>query len=240
MPRSGSSRSVNRVRPTHPVSTSLALVAALCASAAPGCAPPPKPPAVPVRAAAPALAAEVTGVPPGKLGPTLRAGCPVPAELLRLVRMNHWGFDGQVHRGELIAHRDAVEPLLYAFGRAFEDRFPIRRMRVAAEYGGDDLAAMADDNTSAFNCRPVTGDAGKLSRHSWGLAVDVNPVENPYVDVRGVVHPEAGRAFRGRDGDQPGVITEDGALVAAFRRVGWHWGGDWSNPDYQHFSADGG
>ncbi|MDK9499488.1 M15 family metallopeptidase [Streptomyces katrae] len=229
------------MRPPRPVSASLTAVALLCASAAPGCAPSGRERSrVPVPAVAAALAAQVSAVPAGKLGASLRAGCPVPAERLRLVRMNHWGFDGRVHRGELVVHQDAVEPLLYVFGRALEARFPIRRMRVAADYGGDDLAAMADDNTSAFNCRPVTGDAGRLSRHSWGLAVDVNPVENPYVDRRGTVHPPAGRAHLRRDPARPGTITGDGVLARAFRRVGWHWGGEWwSSPDYQHFSADG-
>lgn len=227
----------------RPVPAALAAVAVLCATVAPACLPPPdhrQRSAAAVRADAPVLAAEVTRVPPEKLGVTLRAGCPVPAERLRLIRMNHWGFDGRVHRGELIAHRDAVAPLLEVFGRAFEDRFPIRRMRVMAAYDGDDLAAMADDNTSAFNCRPVTGDPGKQSRHSWGLAVDINPVENPYVDVSGVVHPEAGRAHLRRDPDRPGTVTGDGVVATAFREAGWSWGGRWSHPDYQHFSDDGG
>ncbi|WP_329376314.1 M15 family metallopeptidase [Streptomyces sp. NBC_01351] len=229
------------MRPTRPAYASLTAAALLCASATPGCsARPQHQPRVPVRAAAPVLSAEVTDVPQAKLGTTLRPGCPVTADRLRLIRVNHWGFDGTVHRGELIVHRDAVEPLLHVLGRAFEARFPIRRMRVMAEYGGDDAAAMADDNTSAFNCRPVTGDPGKRSRHSWGLAVDFNPVENPYVDVRGVVHPAAGRAHLRRDPVRPGMITEDGAVATAFREVGWHWGGDWSNPDYQHFSSNGG
>ncbi|MEU9038598.1 M15 family metallopeptidase [Streptomyces sp. NPDC048352] len=229
------------MRPTRPVSACLTAVAVLCASAAPGCSPAPRPESgVPVRPVAPGLAARVTGVPAVKLGASLRDGCPVGARELRLIRMNHWGFDGRLHRGELVAHRDAVEPLLYVFGRAFAARFPIRRMRVAAVYGGDDRAAMADDNTSAFNCRPVTGDPGKLSRHSWGLAVDVNPVENPYVDVHGVVHPPAGRPHLRRHPVRPGMVTEDGVVAAAFRRVGWEWGGSWSHPDFQHFSSDGG
>ncbi|MFF5705330.1 M15 family metallopeptidase [Streptomyces sp. NPDC012794] len=230
------------MRPKRSVSACLTAVAVLYASATPGCAPAARERSgAPVRAAAPVLAAQVTEVPAGKLGASMRAGCPVTADRLRLVRMNHWGFDGKVHRGELVVHRDAVRPLLYVFGRALDARFPIRRMRVTAEYGGDDRAAMADDNTSAFNCRPVTGDSGRLSRHSWGLAVDVNPVENPYVDRQGVVHPPAGRAYLRRDPVRPGMISSDGAVARAFRRVGWHWGGEWwSSPDYQHFSSDGG
>ncbi|MEU6212930.1 M15 family metallopeptidase [Streptomyces sp. NPDC047023] len=198
------------------------------------------PPAAMPLARAPALAAEVVDVPAGKLGASHRPGCPVPPDRLRLIRMNHWGFDGRVHRGELIAHRDAVDPLLHVFGRAFDARFPIRRMRVMAEYGGDDLKAMADDNTSAFNCRQVVGDSGKLSRHAYGDAVDINPLENPYVDVRGVVHPPAGREYLRRTASHPGMIKDGGPVVKAFRDVGWYWGGRWSNPDYQHFSATSG
>ncbi|MEU6309562.1 M15 family metallopeptidase [Streptomyces sp. NPDC047014] len=198
------------------------------------------PQAVMQPARAPALAASVVDVPADKLGASYRPGCPVPPDQLRLIRMNHWGFDGRVHRGELIAHRDAVQPLLHVFGRAFDDRFPIRRMRVMAEYGGDDLKAMAADNTSAFNCRQVVGDAGKLSRHAYGDAVDINPLENPYVDIRGVVHPPAGRAYLRRTGSRPGMIKDGGPVVEAFRDVGWYWGGRWSNPDYQHFSVTSG
>lgn len=174
------------------------------------------------------LSAHVTAVPPEKLGTTHRPGCPVPPERLRLVRMNHWGFDGKVHSGELVVHEDAVAPVLRAFGKAFAARFPIRRMRVMAEYGGRDGAAMADDNTSAFNCRQVTGDPGRLSRHSWGDAIDINPVENPYVDVRGTSHPPNGRTHLDRDRPRPGMITPDGAVTRAFREIGWYWGGRWS------------
>ncbi|OKK17716.1 peptidase M15 [Streptomyces sp. CB00455] len=195
--------------------------------------------ALPQRPVA-ALSAQVGAVPPDKLGASYRPGCPVGPGELRLVRMNHWGFDGKVHRGELIVHRDAVEPVLDAFGAAFEARFPIRRMRVTAVYGGSDARAMADDNTSAFNCRPVTGDPGRLSRHAYGDAVDINPVENPYVDVRGTAHPANGHAHLDRTPAGPGTIRSGDLVTSAFRAAGWYWGGRWSNPDYQHFSATGG
>ncbi|WP_234431779.1 M15 family metallopeptidase [Streptomyces sp. NRRL S-241] len=186
------------------------------------------------------LSAHVTTVPPEKLGTTYHPGCPVPPERLRLVSMNHWGFDGKVHRGELVVHEDVVDPVLRVFGTAFAARFPIRRMQVTAEYGGSDIAAMADDNTSAFNCRPVTGDPGKLSRHAWGDAIDINPVENPYVDVQGTSHPPNGRTYLDRDRARPGMVTPEGVVTRAFREAGWYWGGRWSPPDYQHFSAEGG
>lgn len=186
------------------------------------------------------LSAEVSAVPQAALGAGYRPGCPVGPDRLRLVRMNHWGFDGKVHRGELVAHERAVQPLLKVFGAAFEAKFPIRRMRPTAAYGGDDERSMADDNTSAFNCRRVTGDPARLSRHAYGDAVDINPVENPYVDRGGTPHPAAGRPHLRRDPGTPGMIRPGDAITRAFEEVGWVWGGGWSHPDYQHFSATGG
>ncbi|MFD8410461.1 M15 family metallopeptidase [Streptomyces sp. NPDC059650] len=186
------------------------------------------------------LAARVTEVPAVVLGTTYRPGCPVGPDRLRLVRMNHWGFDGKVHRGELVVHQRVVRPLLYVFGEAFRAGFPIRRMRPVSAYGGDDAKSMADDNTSAFNCRRVTGDHSRLSRHAYGDAVDINTVENPYVDRTGVVHPSAARPYLRRDRTAPGMIRTGDAVTQAFAEVGWRWGGRWSNPDYQHFSATGG
>ncbi|MBW5485044.1 M15 family metallopeptidase [Streptomyces bambusae] len=219
----------------------VAVAATLCAAALSCAAQSDKPRLQAPPQAPPAFAAQVTAVPAGKLGTTHRPGCPVAPERLRLIRMSHWGFDGRVHQGELVVHEDAVEPLLHVFERTFEARFPIRRMRVMAEYGGSDTRAMADDNTSAFNCRRVTGDPRRLSRHAWGDAVDINPVENPYVDVRGTVHPPNGRTHLSRDdGPRPGLIHPGDRVTRAFREVGWYWGGRWANRDYQHFSATGG
>ncbi|MFF8841545.1 M15 family metallopeptidase [Streptomyces sp. NPDC015127] len=188
---------------------------------------------------APRLAATVRDVTGEKLGASHTPGCPVPPERLRLITMNHWGFDGRVHRGELIVHQDAVRPVLRVFRKIFEERFPIRRMRVMAEYDGSDARAMADDNTSAFNCRRVTGDAGHLSRHSYGDAVDINPLENPYVDRAGAVHPPAARRHLERNPATEGLIVPGDPVARAMESAGWEWGGHWSPPDYQHFSADG-
>ncbi|MFE0583107.1 MULTISPECIES: M15 family metallopeptidase [unclassified Streptomyces] len=217
-----------------------ALTAALCAAAL-ACSTQAAPPVLPTGPPVPParFASRVTAVPQAKLGASHRAGCPVPPERLRLIRMNHWGFDGRVHAGEMVAHENAVTPLLHVFERAFAARFPIRRMRVMAEYRNDEQA-MADDNTSGFNCRPVTGDPRRLSRHAWGDAVDINPAENPYVDVNGTVHPPRARPHLQRSPARAGQIHPDDAVSAAFREAGWQWGGRWANPDYQHFSANGG
>ncbi|MYW64432.1 M15 family peptidase [Streptomyces sp. SID8379] len=190
-------------------------------------------------AVVPGLKAVVSAAPAAKLAHTYRRGCPVPPGRLRLIRMNHWGFDGKVHRGELIVSRQAVSPMLYVFGRAFAAKFPIRRMKVMAEYRGSDTAAMKQDNTSAFNCRAVTGSPGKRSQHSYGNAIDINTLENPYVDTSGRVYPPAGRRYLRRDRPVKGMIRRGDVITTAMRKVGWQWGGRWAHPDYQHFSANG-
>ncbi|MEV0097187.1 M15 family metallopeptidase [Streptomyces sp. NPDC050738] len=187
----------------------------------------------------PALNARVTAVPLAKLGRSWHSGCPVSPRGLRLIRMNHWGFDGRVRTGELIVRKQSVQPLLYVFGRAFAAHFPIRQMRVMAEFGGSDVAAMAADNTSAFNCRAVTGNPSRLSQHSYGDAVDINTLENPYVDTRGRVYPAAGARYLDRRHAAKGMIRPGDAITRAMHAVGWKWGGRWWAPDYQHFSANG-
>jgi hypothetical protein len=165
-----------------------------------------------------------------------RPGCPVPLEDLRYLRVSHVDFGGAAHTGELVVHADAADPTIEVFRRLYEQRFPIRSMRLVDDFGGSDDASMAADNTSAFNCRAVTGGTG-WSRHAYGRAIDLNPVENPYVRG-GTVLPPAGRGFLDRSPARPGM-AEAGA-VAAFEAVGWSWGGSFSaGPDYQHFSADG-
>ena len=176
------------------------------------------------------LAEEMRGV-------SWRPGCPVPISDLRLITMNYWGFDGQVHVGELVVHRDVADGIVGVFATLFDVGYPIRRMERIEHYGGDDEASMAADNTSAFNCRPITG-GGAYSVHSWGKAVDINPVENPY--VRGdLVLPETGRPFLDRTSSRPGVIVAGDVVVEAFAAIGFVWGGDWTRlKDYQHFEAD--
>ncbi|MBO0510416.1 M15 family metallopeptidase [Streptomyces beijiangensis] len=153
--------------------------------------------------------------------------------------MNHWGFDGRIHTGELVVGKQAVRPLMYVFGRAFAAHFPIRRMRPMAKYGGSDTAAMNADNTSAFNCRAVTGDPTRRSQHSFGNAVDINTRENPYVDRYGRVYPASGAAYLDRRRKAKGMIRTGDVITTAMHAVGWKWGGRWWAPDYQHFSANG-
>jgi D-alanyl-D-alanine carboxypeptidase-like protein len=173
-------------------------------------------------------------------GVSWRQGCPVGFADLRLLRVSHWGFDGSVHRGRLVVHRDEAQRMLLAMRSLFRQHFPIRQMRLVDAYGADDRRSMAADNTSAFNCRFVAGRPGVWSEHAYGRAIDLNPIENPYVTASGYVSPPAGAPFANRAKHRQGMAHRDGPAVRAFAAAGWEWGGNWPWPkDYQHFSTSG-
>jgi hypothetical protein len=133
-----------------------------------------------------------------------------------------------------------ADEVLEVFRMLYDQRFPIRRMEPVETYGGSDDASMAADNTSGFNCRPaVASGPPRWSSHAYGLAIDVNPVENPYL-LDGRTLPPAGTDYLDRAVHRPGMAVAGGVLTSAFAAVGWSWGGSWSgNPDYQHFSSNG-
>jgi D-alanyl-D-alanine carboxypeptidase len=172
-------------------------------------------------------------------GVSWHRGCPVGFADLRLLEVRHWGFDGRVHRGRLVVHRDSARAILGVMRRLFRLRFPIRQMRLVDAYGADDRRSMAADNTSAFNCRFVAGSPGVWSEHAYGRAIDVNPIENPYVSGS-YVSPPAGARFADRGRHRRGMVHRGGPVVRAFADAGWEWAGNWSGTqDYQHFSATG-
>ena len=190
------------------------------------------------QAATPGFDASVSRVSRADLPHSYRPGCPLRPTALRAIRTRHWGFDGRPHTGTLVVHASVVPQVLAVLRKLYAARFPIRRMRGVEVYKGSDDRSMAADNTSGFNCRRVY-PGGPWSEHAYGKAIDVNPVENPYVHG-GLVEPPAGRAFLDRTRRRPGMAVRSGVLVRAFDEAGWHWGGRWqSSKDYQHFSTTG-
>jgi D-alanyl-D-alanine carboxypeptidase len=175
------------------------------------------------------------------LGRSWHPGCPVGPGDLRSVRVSYVGFDGRAHTGTLVVNRQVVADVESVFRRLYVARFPIRRMQPVARFGGSDDRSMAADNTSAFNCRYAVAPGPKhWSVHAYGEAIDVNTVENPYVEG-GRVLPPAGRRYLDRSRYRKGMAVAGGVLVRAFASVGWLWGGRWSaSPDWQHFSRTGG
>ncbi|MCB0857718.1 MAG: M15 family metallopeptidase [Solirubrobacterales bacterium] len=172
-------------------------------------------------------------------GSSWRPGCPVGLADLRLLKLKYRGFGGGAKWGYLVVHETASPRILKVFRKLFDAGFRIRRMRLVDAYGADDHRSMNADNTSAFNCREVAGSPGVWSRHAYGRAIDINPVENPYVSGSHV-SPAKGRPFARRTPHRRGMISARGTVVQAFASVGWEWGGDWyGTRDYQHFSASG-
>ncbi|HEV3480165.1 MAG TPA: M15 family metallopeptidase [Gaiellaceae bacterium] len=166
-----------------------------------------------------------------------RAGCPVGPAQLRRLEVSHWDFAGRRRVGSIIVQAREARDVLSVFRKLYAARFPIRRLRPVEAYKGSDDASMAADNTSGFNCRFVSGTR-RWSQHAYGRAIDVNPVENPYVDG-GRVRPPSGRRYLNRSRARPGMVVAGDVAVRAFASIGWSWGGRWSSPDYQHFSATG-
>ncbi|CCJ06292.1 Conserved hypothetical protein [Methylocystis sp. SC2] len=175
-------------------------------------------------------------------GRSWRAELPCPArDQLILLRVPYLDFDGKTQIGALIVAKSAARAVAAAFQEIYDSRkFRIYRMSLIDDFGGDDARSMAANNTSAFNCR--TTDRGAMSRHAYGMAVDINPVQNPYREGN-LTEPEAGRAYdepSERRSDIVGIIVDGDVVTRAFARQGWRWGGRWKRSiDYQHFSNDG-
>ncbi len=173
------------------------------------------------------------------------SGCPVPLSGLRLLTVSYWGFDQRTHRGQLVVNANAAKPLAKVFRQLYGLRFPIRHMALADAYGPPRSRPADGDVSGSFECRqavpsPCTGGSGTgtWSEHAYGEAVDLNPVENPYVGC-GMTRDRTAPSYLDRSRVRRGMVTP--AVVRAFRSIGWGWGGDWSGStkDYMHFSATG-
>lgn len=178
------------------------------------------------------------------VGVTWSPGCPVPLGDLRRVVVPFVDFEGVRREGAVVVHREVAASVGRVFSTLFAAQFPIARMDPIEVFGGDDDASTAANNTSAFNCRTAFGADGlptkRWSQHAYGRAVDVNPVQNPYVLADGSVLDPAARPYLDRSSGAPGMAVRSGVVVKAFAAEGWKWGGAWrSTKDYQHFSVTG-
>jgi poly-gamma-glutamate synthesis protein (capsule biosynthesis protein) len=176
-------------------------------------------------------------------GGSWKKGCPVPLKDLRYIRVSHYDFNGSIRQGELVMHKDVAKEVVAIFRELYAMRYPIKQMRLIsdAEFSSSDYRSIEADNTSAFNCRNVTGGS-KWSKHAYGLAIDINPIENPYYKVgRHSSHtksrPYEKRAHKARTTSQGRALLLRGDKVTqVFLKRGWNWGGDWKyTKDYQHF-----
>jgi D-alanyl-D-alanine carboxypeptidase len=177
-------------------------------------------------------------------GTTWKPGCPVPMSDLRLLEFNYLGFDGDVKRGQMVVNASVAENVLWVFRQLFEARFPLRKVALAREYKPKhDKPSQHRSVTAAFNCRPaitLSGPTGHFSQHAYGLAVDVNPRQNPEVGLNGQIRDKSAKIYRDRSRHLEGMIHPGDIVVRSFAAIGWKWGGDWhSFKDYMHFSLTG-
>ena len=169
-------------------------------------------------------------------------GCPVALEDLRYLQLTYLNFDAKVVKGELIVHKDVALDVVYIFEELFNKNYAINKMELISNYNGNDWESIEADNTSAFNCRSVTGKKKKWSQHAYGKAIDINPIENPYVSKTGYIAHKASLKYKKRrhkdiyNLEDRAVLLEDDIATKIFKDYGWSWGGDWNTiKDYQHF-----
>ena len=168
-------------------------------------------------------------------GVTYQSDCPVPLSQLRLLKLQYWGFDDRPHQGQLIVHYKLALEVVGLFSALYKVHYPIERMQLMHQFKGNDELAMSLNNTSAFNCRAITGHQKKFSKHAYGVALDINPKINPYIKGK-VVLPKNSQPFVDRSKPHKGIATSNSFIVKLFKRHGWQWGGDWQSlKDYQHF-----
>lgn len=198
---------------------------------------------VSVGAAPPASSAPIPSAPAtvhpvtaAELGTSWRPGCPAAPDQLRRIELDYLGFDNQTHRGQLIVHQDLVPEVIEIFAELHQLGFPVQQMRTVEHYpGSDDQLVMADNNTSAYNCRDIPG-SGSWSEHAYGRAIDINPRMNPFIPSTGPFEPANAEVYLNRDRIDPGLLKDGDPAVRAFTDRGWRWGGHWRTPkDYQHF-----
>lgn len=161
-------------------------------------------------------------------------GCPL-LNTQSLLRIPYWGFDNQKHQGELIVKKNVSGEVAEIMNQLYTSRFPIQQIKLMRIYSGDDYESMKHNNSSAFNCRNKT-NKNELSGHSFGVAIDINPIQNPYVKEN-LILPPKGTEYLDRSKVMKGMIVSNSPVVTLFKSYGWEWGGDWETlKDYMHFS----
>jgi len=173
-------------------------------------------------------------------GNSWHKGCPVDVMDLRYLKLTYVDFEGLDQIGELIVHKNIANDIVHVMEALYTMRYPIYKMQLVSDHKGDDWQSIEAGNTSAFNCRKATGSK-KWSKHSYGRAIDINPIENPYVSRNGHISHKASIKYKKRrhrvdtSADKAVLLKNDEATLI-FKKYGFTWGGEWRTiKDYQHF-----
>ena len=167
------------------------------------------------------------------LGKSLPQGVEIGFNDLSYLQLTYYGFDNKTHTGEMVVSTKVAKEVVDIFKELYEKRYPIEKMKLIDEYYASDNLSMKDNNSSAFCYRKIAG-SNKLSNHAKGLAIDINPIQNPHVKGK-IVSPVEGKEYTNRNKVRKGMIIKGDVCYEAFTKRGWTWGGNWNNPDYQHF-----
>jgi poly-gamma-glutamate synthesis protein (capsule biosynthesis protein) len=175
-------------------------------------------------------------------GNSWRKGCPVELIDLRYLRIPYINFYGHTKLGELIVHKDVAQSTIEVFKELYSIGYPIKQMKLVSNFKGNDWQSIEADNTSALNCRAITGDKKKWSNHAYGKAIDINPIENPYISRTGHISHQASIKYKRRINKSTrsladkAVILKNDKTIKILKKNGWNWGGNWGPiKDYQHF-----
>lgn len=164
-----------------------------------------------------------------------KENCPVKPNELNYLTLSYIDYNGEQQIGNLIVHKKIAQKTINIFKKLFAENYPIKSMKLIIEYNGSDDASMADNNSSAFNCRAVAGKDNVFSKHSYGIAIDINPIENPYIKNNVILPPE-GKKYLDRTINHPALIRKGDKIYEAFISEGFIWGGEWNSlKDYHHF-----
>lgn len=166
--------------------------------------------------------------------------CPIGQNQLSDLPITYWGFDHQTHVGTLVINKAYAKEISQVFNALYEAKFPIDKIKPLSDYNYNENLAMQDDDTYSYNCRYITGSTHLLSKHSYGAAIDINPLYNPYINKENkIILPERGEKYAERNLVVPGMILNNDVVVKTFEEYGWAWGGEWKSlKDYQHFEKN--
>lgn len=172
------------------------------------------------------------------LGSSMPKNEPISFDDLSYLKLTYYGFDEKTHIGEMIVNKDIAEEVVEIFKELYVEKYPIERIRLIDEYNASDELSMKDNNSSSFCYRTVSG-TDVISNHGKGVAIDINPLYNPHVNTStNKVSPDTAYDYVNRNTVVKGMIVKGDACYNAFIKRGWSWGGNWRNPDYQHFEKN--
>lgn len=173
-------------------------------------------------------------------GESYKKGCPIPLGDLRYLEVSYIDFNGKSDIGEIIIHKDVAKETVDIFRKLYKINYPIKQMRLVSDFKADDWQSIEADNTSAFNCRNIAG-TNRWSKHAYGKAIDINPLENPYISKKGTISHQYSLQYKKRihknnSPQDKAILLPNDKATKIFKSYGWIWGGDWNSiKDYQHF-----